>query len=302
MIDAKIIKEKAKEYGATVCGIGDIKYFIGDDIQRTPLSILPNAKCIIGFGIAVPKGLYMAMENKAQYFNYVNVGVKYTDEMFAEIFLLKMGALIENEGYDACLQRGIPGFKVKGDKSTNPEVSRIYELEFASPVEEGKPAPDVNIDYNKAAVVCGLGSVGLHGKVIAPKYGTFMRWVFIITDMPLECDEPFSENLCDGCGKCLTACPGKAISKENGVDSWQCSVYYRGAGKTNPYVTDEFLKDNPEREDILNGNKRFDKESATEIYPKLNFLPSTHLGYVACLCGKACETVCYRHLKEQGKL
>ena len=85
--------------------------------------------------------------------------VKYTDETFAEIFLLKMGAMIENEGYDACLQRFVPGFKVKGDKSTNPEVSRIYELEFASPVADGKPAPDVIIDYNKAAVVCGLGSV-----------------------------------------------------------------------------------------------------------------------------------------------
>ena len=301
MLTSKIIKDKAKELGAMVCGVGDIKYFIGDDIQRNPLSILPNAKCIIGFGIPVPKGLYYAMKNKTQYFIYVNVGVKYTDETFAEIFLLKMGALIEDEGYDACLQRSIPGFKVKGDKSTNPEVSRIYELEFASPVEEGKPAPDVIIDYNKAAVVCGLGSVGMHGKVIAKKYGPFMRWVFIITDAPLECDKPFTEELCDKCGKCLTACPGRAVT-ENGVDSWQCSVYYRGAGKTNPFITDEFLSGDPEREAILNGDKKFDAKSASEIYPKLNFLPKTHLGYEACLCGKACETVCYEHLKEQGKL
>ena len=301
MITAKMIKEKAIELGAGVCGIGDIKHFIGDDPQRNPLSILPTATCIIGFGIPVPKGLYMAMEDKRQYFNYVNVGVKYTDEMFAEIFLLKMGAMIENEGYDACLQRFIPGFKIKGDKSTNPEVSRIYELQFASPVAEGKPAPDVIIDYNKAAVVCGLGSIGMHGKVISPKYGTFMRWVFIITDMPLECDEPFKDELCDKCGKCLNACPGKAIS-DNGVDSWQCSVYYRGAHRSNPFVTEETLKDHPEREAILNGEKKFDRESAQAIYPKLNFLPKTHLGYVACLCGKSCETVCYKHLKEQGKL
>lgn len=301
MITATMIKEKARELGAGVCGIGDIKYFIGDNPQHNPLSILPNAKCIIGFGIPVPKGLYMAMEDKSQYFNYVNVGVKYTDETFAEIFLLKMGAMIEDAGYDACLQRFIPGFKVKGDKSTNPEVSRIYELEFASPVQEGKPAPDVIIDYNKAAVICGLGSVGMHGKVINPKYGTFMRWVFIITDMPLDCDEPFKIELCDKCGKCLNACPGKAISN-SGVDTWQCSVYYRGAHKSNPFITEETLKGNPEREKILNGEKRFDKESAQAIYPELKFLPNTHLGYVACLCGKSCETVCYKHLKEQGKI
>ena len=29
MITAQMIKEKAKELGAGVCGIGDIKYFIG---------------------------------------------------------------------------------------------------------------------------------------------------------------------------------------------------------------------------------------------------------------------------------
>ena len=52
-----------------------------------------------------------------------------------------MGAMIEDAGYDACLQRSIPGFKIKGDKSANPEVNRIYELEFSSPVAEGKPDP-----------------------------------------------------------------------------------------------------------------------------------------------------------------
>ena len=48
MLTAKQIKDKAAELGAVLCGIGDIKYFVGDDIQRNPLSILPDAKCIIG--------------------------------------------------------------------------------------------------------------------------------------------------------------------------------------------------------------------------------------------------------------
>jgi len=298
---AEFIKQKAKEFGASICGIGDVKLFEGDDIQHNPFSILPGAKSIIGFGIKVPRGLFTAMNRQSQFYNYTNLGVKYIDETFAEIFLLKMGNLIENEGYDACLQRSIPGFRVKGDKSTNPEVSQIYELQFASPVEDGKPAPDVIIDYNKAAWVCGLGKEGEHGKVIVPKYGTFMRFVYIITDMPLEFDAPFTETLCDGCGKCKNACPGKAID-ENGVDSWQCSVYYRGAHKSNPFITDDFLKDNPEREAILNGEKRFDSESAKEIYPYLKFLPNTHFGYVPCLCGKSCEMVCFKHLKEAGKI
>lgn len=302
MITAEMIKERARELGAAVCGIGDIRHLADEPIQHNPLQILPNATCIVGFGIPVPRGLYKAMAERRQYFNYANLAVKYTDESFAEIFLLKMGALIEDAGYDACLQRSIPGFRVKGDKTTNPEVSRIYELEFASPVAEGKATPDVILNFDKAAAACGLGSVGLHGKIIAPKYGSFMRWVFIVTDAPLACDAPFEGTLCDNCGKCLTACPGKAIDPKTGLDTWQCSVYYRGAHKSNPFVTEDFLKDHPEREAILNGEKKFDAESAKKIYPSLNFLPQTHLGYVACLCGKSCETVCYEHLKEEGKL
>lgn len=298
---AEFIKQKARELGASICGIGDAELMRGEDPQRNPFSILPNAKCIIGFGVKVPRGLYQAMDRKSQYYNYTNLGVKYIDENFAEIFLLKMGALIENEGYDACLQRSVPGFRIQGDKSTNPEVSKVYELQFASPVAEGKPVPDVVMDFNKAAVVCGLGRPGLHGKIITPKYGTFMRFFFIITDMPLETDAPFEESLCDGCGKCLSACPGKAISEE-GVDSWQCSVYYRGAHQDNPFAGEDTLKDWPDREQILSGEKRFDRQTAEEIYGHLKFLPSTHLGYVPCLCGKACEVVCYRHLKEVGKL
>ncbi|MBR2930309.1 MAG: hypothetical protein IKC32_03665 [Clostridia bacterium] len=301
VLTAAMIKERALALGAGACGIGDIRHFVGDDIQHNPLSILPNATAVIGFGIPVPRGLYFAMRDKRQYFNYTSLGVKYTDESFAEIFLLKMGAMIEDAGYDACLQRSVPGFRVKGDKSTNPETARTYELEFASSVGDGKAVPDVIIDYNKAAVVCGLGEIGMHGRVINPKYGSFMRYVFIITDMPLECDEPFSGSLCDRCARCIDACPGRAIGEE-GVDSWQCSVYYRGAHRSNPFMTDECLKDHPDREAILNGEMRFDKASAEAIYPYLDFLPKTHFGYLACLCAKACEIACYEHLKEVGKL
>ena len=298
---AEWIKKKAKELGAAICGVGNIQLLRDEPMQRNPFYILPNAKSIIGFGIKIPKGLIRAMEAKTQYYNYTNLGVKYIDESFAEIFLLKMGGLIENEGFDACLQRSIPGFRIKGDKSTNPEVKQTYELQFASPVSPDKPAPDVIIDFNKAAVVCGLGAPGRHGKVIVPKYGSFMRFVYIITDMPLEFDEPFIGTLCDGCGMCEAACPGKAID-DKGVDSWQCSVYYRGAHKSNPFMTDDFLKDHPQRENILSGQMRFERKTALEIYPHLQFLPPTHFGYMPCLCGKSCERVCYNHLKEAGKL
>ena len=298
MLNAEQIKSKAKELGAVLCGIGDLQLFEGTDPQRNPLNILPNGKCIIGCAIPVPKGFYKTMEQKSQFYTYTSLGVKYIDETFAEIFLLRLGNMIEDEGYDACLQRNVPGMRIKGDKTTNPEVKSTYELKFASPVAEGKPAPEVIIDFGQAAKICGLGTAGLHGKIITPDYGTYLRFVFIITDAPLECDKPFEGEMCDGCGECIKACPGKAISAD-GTDSWQCSVYYRGAHKSNPFMKADFLKDNPEREAILNGEKRFDSESAKAIYPELRFLPETHFGYEPCLCGKKCEIVCTKHIMQK---
>lgn len=294
MITSEMIKQKAKELGASVCGIG--KIYKEENPQRDPLMILPNAKCIIGFGFAVPKGIYKAIDRGSQYYTYTSMGVKYFDEEFAEIFLLKMGGMIENEGYDACLQKSVPNLRIKGDKTTNPEVVDTYELIYADAVEEGKPAPDVIIDFGKAAKSCGLGEMGLSGKIINKKYGPFMRYCFIITDAPLETDEELSEEICDNCGECIKACPGNAIS-ENGLDTWQCSVYYKGAHKSNPFMTDDFLKGNPERDAIINGEKRFDAESARKIYPSLEFLPKTQWGYSACICGKKCDVACYKHLK-----
>jgi len=291
---AEWIKKKAKELGATVCKIGRV--YEEENPQRDPKMILPNAKSIIGFGFAVPKGIYMAMERGAQYYTYTTLGVKYFDEEMAEIFLLKIGGMIENEGYDACLQKAIPNLKIKGDKTTNPEVFDTYELIHAEAVEEGKPAPDVIIDFGKAAKACGLGEMGLNGKIINKEHGPFMRYCFIITDMPLAFDEELSEGICDKCGECMKACPGNAID-ENGLDTWQCSVYYKGAHKSNPFITDDFLRDNPERDAILSGEKRFDAESARELYKQMDFLPNTQWGYAPCLCGRKCDIACYKHLK-----
>ena len=293
MLTSDIIKEKAKQLGAAVCGIGRI--YDEPNPQRDPRSILPNAKCIIGFGFAVPKGLYKAMENGNQHYAYTTLGVKYIDEELAEIFLLKIGGMIENEGYDACLQKAIPNLRIKGDKTTNPEVVDTYELIHAVPVAPGKPAPDVIIDFGKAAKSCGIGEMGRSGKIVNKKYGPFMRYCFLITDAPLVCDEPLTEAVCDGCGACAAACPGNAI-EETGLNTWQCSVYYKGAHKSNPFVTEDFLKDHPEREAILNGEKRFNAESARAIYPEMHFLPNTQWGYAPCLCGRKCDIACYKHL------
>lgn len=295
MLTSSFIKEKARQFGADMCGIGDIRLFEGTDPQRDPRNICPKAKSVIGFVFRVPKGLYYAMEQAHQYLNYTALGVKYIDEEMAEMFLLRMAGFIENEGYDACVQRNVCNLRIPGDKTQNPEVVDTYEL-WSEPVAPGKVQPDVIMDFTQAARICGLGSAGKRGNLLTREFGPFVRTAFIVTDAPLEFDEPFTDELCDDCGLCAASCPGHAL--DGGYDFWQCSVYYRGAGRSNPYITEDFLKDHPEREAILDGTKRFDAESARQLYPKLDFLPSRSTGYAPCICSKACDIACYRHLME----
>ena len=301
MLNAQIIKEKARELGADLVGIGDIAHYLGCDPQRDPKSILPDATCVIGIGFRVPRALYRVMDDKNQFYNYTQLGVKTIDEELSEIFLLRLGALIENEGYDACLQRNVSNLRIKGDKTTNPELTDTYELALAEPVEPGKPVPDVIMDFSESARICGLGRVSCKGNVLTPEFGPCVRFVFIVTNAPLETDAPFDRNLCDECGECANACPGHAIT-EKGLNTWQCAVYYRGAHRSNPFMDETFLKDDPRREAIINGDYEFDAVSAREIYPELDFLPVCGSGYAPCLCGKACDMACFRHLKEKGLL
>ena len=85
MLTSDMIKQRARELGATLCRIGRV--YDEPNTQRDPRMILPNAKSIIGFGFVVPKGLYKAMEQGNHHYTYTTMGVKYLDEEFAEIFV-----------------------------------------------------------------------------------------------------------------------------------------------------------------------------------------------------------------------
>ena len=56
MLTSEMIKAKAKEYGADICGIAPIERFADAPLQRDPKGILPNATCVLGFGFRVPRG------------------------------------------------------------------------------------------------------------------------------------------------------------------------------------------------------------------------------------------------------
>lgn len=289
-LTAQYVKEYARSLGADLIGIGDVKRYDGCPACQDPRYILPTAKCVIGVGFRIPRGIMKTI--KTQPYAYTALGVKALDEEMSTVFLLKFARLIENAGYEACIQRTCPNLLSPEKQGTNPEVKNSVHLQSIS-VDGVRPAPDVLIDFDKSAEICGMARLGLKGNALTPEFGPYQRFVFIVTNAPLETDEPLKEELCDHCGKCISACPGKAIS-EKGLDSWQCSVYYRGAAKENVW------KERPaDFEKIRSGEKRFDEKSAREAHALLDLLPPTHYGYVPCLCEMACHEACYQHLMEK---
>ena len=93
------------------------------------------------------------------------------------------------------------------------------------------------------AVDAGLGELGRHGYLIAPKYGARVRIFATLTDMPLIPDKPVSlgvDEFCRKCKKCAESCPSKSIPLNekiivNGTERWKldedsCFEYWGKVG------------------------------------------------------------------------
>jgi epoxyqueuosine reductase QueG len=71
--------------------------------------------------------------------------------------------------------------------------------------------PSLSIPLKTSAVRCGLGCQGKNTLLITPNYGPMVRLISVLTSAELELDEPFKEDLCRDCQKCVAACPTKAL-------------------------------------------------------------------------------------------
>jgi hypothetical protein len=61
--------------------------------------------------------------------------------------------------------------------------------------------------------------------------------------------------------------------------------------------------DFPNRREIMDGTALFTGlENAGKVLDASLFYPRIKHSYVASICGRACDTACYIHLEEQGKL
>ncbi len=93
------------------------------------------------------------------------------------------------------------------------------------------------------AVDAGLGELGRHGLLIAPRIGSRARLAVVTTDLPLAQAPRLdlgARDFCQRCRKCATCCPSRSVDAgdpavHNGVDKWRseqddCYRYWRRCG------------------------------------------------------------------------
>lgn len=286
----KII-ELAKKHGADIVGFAPASRFSTDDpIFR----IFPQTKTVIGLAFRVLRGTYRGVEEGTTYYQYTTMGVENLEETVMPMALIKVANLIEAEGFLALPQRRHQQIMAE-ENSTNPEV--LHDA-----VYRGKPQ-EVQINFLETAVKCGLGEKSLHGSLLTDEFGPMVRYCFLLTDAVLEETPIVTPHLCDGCKKCISACPGKAIAESGETDPWQCAVYYKGAnGTKNPFMPYDAYFNIDNRLEVIAGEAKVTPETARKILDMTYFYPPARHSYAVSICGRACDMACYVHLEEKGVL
>lgn len=283
--------EHAKKLSVDIIGFAPANRFEKDNAI---FKIFPQTKTVIGLAFRVLRGVYRGLEEGTTYHHYSTMGIENLEEVMMPIALIGLSQFLEENGYTAIPQRLHQTIMSENDR-TNPEV------EYRS-IKRGAKAEN-QINFTQTAIKCGLGELGLSGKILTDEYGPFIRYCFILTDAEFEPTPLYKKHLCDNCKECIKGCPGKAINDDGIINDWQCAVYYKGAnGTRNPFLEPNAYQDFPNRMEIISGEYRADIETAKEILNDSNSYPPIPHFYNGCVCGKSCEVDCYVHLEEKGLL
>jgi len=280
----------ARRWGADYVGFGPVERFAGTNITR----IFDKTRTVVCLGFRVLRGSLRGVEEGTTYYQYCTTGVETIEETVMPMALLKVSVVIEDAGYWAVPQKRNQ-LIMEDSEDTNPEMA--YEEIFRGLTQEPQ------MDFLRSAVLCGIGESGLNGAVLTDENGPFQRFCFILTDAEIEPTPMAKPHLCDRCGACAAACPGHAIAPDGKRDNWQCAAYYLGANRSkNPYMPPDAYDDLPDRLSVMRGEARLTPASAREVLDRTFFYPPIKHGYVASICGRACDRACYIHLEEAGKL
>ena len=96
-----------------------------------------------------------------------------------------------------------------------------------------------HLSHKKIAQMAGLGWIGRSNLLVTPQYGSQVRLVTVLTDLPLPAGKPLSFG-CGDCRACLAVCPARAV-KERPEDFDHLACYEKLKDFRNRGLTDQFI-------------------------------------------------------------
>jgi epoxyqueuosine reductase QueG len=181
------IKGIALQNGATVCGVGKVDHLLESFPDLSP-ALRSGMKYAISVGIRLSDRILDDIEDGPTQLYYLHY--RRVNHSLDHIGIV-LTNFIQSQGFSALPihasqtidwenQRGLLSHKVMGRQS-------------------------------------GHGWIGRNNLLVHPSYGASIRYMTVLTDMPLPSDKPLTED-CGECRKCIEACPAGAISES--FDTW----------------------------------------------------------------------------------
>jgi len=200
--DTERIKNLCRQQGGSLFGVADLRSFKKEEILLPP-SLLGRLPYAISVGYHLSEAVLEEIENQPTplYFHhYQRVNI-----LLDTIGLIVTSA-IQDLGYQAM---PIPASQLVDWKNQRGHLS-----------------------HKHVARTAGLGWIGRNNLLVNEQFGSRIRLVTILTDLPLKIDSP-SLTHCGSCHNCLSVCPAGAIKeRQEDFDHLRCYEQLRNFAKT----------------------------------------------------------------------
>lgn len=187
MISAKKLTARAREYGASFCGVADL-IPAAPEIERQGGAAMLKYPRAVSIGVRLPSAIVDRIGDQS--------------DRVAVMSYRHHGYDVINPRLDAIASRIASDIQKQGYKAFPVAASQTIDTENLLGA----------FSHKLAAHLSGLGWIGKSCLLVTPEAGPRARWATVLTDAPIKpTGAPIPER-CGSCSECVDICPVNAFS------------------------------------------------------------------------------------------